>query len=125
MSSHSVQVRYRPVARHAIACHPRHVACTTSEQGGAPATIPQPPPEGEIPVPREPGGHIPPEGPIPDPPEAPPGREPGDNPDVETDLSNLSKGSNVALDLGPVAEISSVSTATEDMFLPRRWPEHA
>ncbi len=57
--------------------------------------------EGEIPVPREPGGDIPPEGPIPDPPEAPPGhepdwrtpgtedvpiREPGDNPDVETEL---------------------------------------
>ena len=65
-------------------------------------TIPQQPPEGEIPVPREPGQEIPPDGPVPDlPPEAPPShepdwrtpgtedapmREPGDNPDVETEL---------------------------------------
>lgn len=65
-------------------------------------TIPQQPPEGEIPVPREPGQENSPDGPVPDlPPEAPPShepdwrtpgtedapmREPGDNPDLETDL---------------------------------------
>ena len=65
-------------------------------------TIPQQPPETEIPLPREPGDETPPDGPTPDlPPEVPPGREPGwpsdpvdapmrapgENPDVETELS--------------------------------------
>ncbi len=65
-------------------------------------TIPQQPPEGEIPVPREPGSEMPPDGPTPDlpPPEAPPGHEPDwppgtedaplrapdENPDIETEL---------------------------------------